>query len=114
MFAIANNVVANLVAWTPGPWEIVLIVVAILILFGGRKIPELARGIGKGLREFKREMGGVKRDLEEAAEMTEEDEYDRDYDRSRRKKKRKRKKVASSETDEPADEAEDESPDEAS
>ncbi len=36
-----------------GPWQIALIVLAILLLFGGRKIPELMRGMGKGIREFK-------------------------------------------------------------
>lgn len=36
-----------------GPWQIVLVVVAILLLFGGRKIPELMKGIGKGMKEFK-------------------------------------------------------------
>ena len=36
-----------------GPWEIAAIVVVILILFGGRKIPELMKGLGKGVKEFK-------------------------------------------------------------
>lgn len=36
-----------------GPWQIVIILVIILLLFGGRKIPELMRGLGKGIREFK-------------------------------------------------------------
>lgn len=36
-----------------GPWQIALIVLAILLLFGGRKIPELMRGMGKGIKEFK-------------------------------------------------------------
>ena len=36
-----------------GTWQIVLIVVVILLLFGGRKIPELMRGLGKGMKEFK-------------------------------------------------------------
>ncbi len=35
-----------------GHWEIILIVLALLLLFGGRKIPELARGLGSGIREF--------------------------------------------------------------
>ena len=36
-----------------GPWQIVLIVVVVLLLFGGRKIPELMRGLGSGIKEFK-------------------------------------------------------------
>jgi sec-independent protein translocase protein TatA len=36
-----------------GPWQIALIVLAILLLFGGRKIPELMRGMGRGIKEFK-------------------------------------------------------------
>jgi len=37
-----------------GPWQIVVIVVLVLLLFGGRKIPELMRGIGQGMTEFKK------------------------------------------------------------
>ncbi len=36
-----------------GPTEIIIIAIIILLLFGGRKIPELMRGLGKGMREFK-------------------------------------------------------------
>jgi len=36
-----------------GPWQIAIIVVLVLLLFGGKKIPELMRGIGGGLKEFK-------------------------------------------------------------
>ncbi|PLX11750.1 MAG: twin-arginine translocase TatA/TatE family subunit [Marinilabiliales bacterium] len=36
-----------------GPWQIVLIVAIVLLLFGGRKIPELMKGLGKGMKEFK-------------------------------------------------------------
>lgn len=36
-----------------GPWQIVLIVVLALLLFGGKKIPELMRGLGSGMKEFK-------------------------------------------------------------
>ena len=36
-----------------GGWEVVIIALVILLLFGGRKIPELMRGIGKGIRSFK-------------------------------------------------------------
>ena len=36
-----------------GPWQIVLVVVAIVFLFGGKKIPELMRGLVSGIKEFK-------------------------------------------------------------
>ena len=38
----------------PGTFEIILIILAIIILFGAKKIPEIARGLGKGLKEFKK------------------------------------------------------------
>ncbi len=55
-----------------GPWEIALILVAILILFGGKKLPELARGMGQGMREFKKAARGVKDELENAANAVDE------------------------------------------
>ncbi len=45
-----------------GEWFIILI--AIIVLFGGRKIPELARGLGKGIREFNDAKEGVKSEIE--------------------------------------------------
>lgn len=36
-----------------GTWEIILIVLVILLLFGGKKIPELMRGLGRGVKSFK-------------------------------------------------------------
>jgi len=38
----------------PGIWSIALIVIAILLLFGGKKIPELMKGFGSGIKEFKK------------------------------------------------------------
>jgi sec-independent protein translocase protein TatA len=37
-----------------GPWQIVLVVLVVLLLFGGKKIPELMRGLGQGINEFKK------------------------------------------------------------
>lgn len=37
-----------------GPWQVVLIVLVILLMFGGKKIPELMRGLCKGMSEFKK------------------------------------------------------------
>jgi sec-independent protein translocase protein TatA len=41
-------------AWAPGGFEVVLILVVILVLFGAKKIPDLARGLGQGIKEFKK------------------------------------------------------------
>jgi len=41
-----------------GPTEIILIVLVLLLLFGGKKIPELMRGLGQGMREFKKASKG--------------------------------------------------------
>jgi sec-independent protein translocase protein TatA len=43
---------------TLGPSEIVLILIALLLLFGGKKIPELMKGLGTGIREFKKASSG--------------------------------------------------------
>jgi sec-independent protein translocase protein TatA len=47
-----------ILAWAPGPLEIILILVIVLLLFGGKKIPELMRGLGKGIKEFKEGANG--------------------------------------------------------
>jgi len=44
----------NVLAGMFGPTEIILIVLVVVILFGGRKIPELMKGIGQGMKEFKK------------------------------------------------------------
>jgi sec-independent protein translocase protein TatA len=50
-----------------GTNEIVVILVIVLLLFGGRKIPELMRGLGKGVREFNDAKNNVKKEIEESA-----------------------------------------------
>lgn len=54
--------------WIGGP-EIVIILVVVLLLFGGKKIPELARGLGKGIKDFKKatEESDIKNDLMDVA-----------------------------------------------
>ncbi|MFQ5817097.1 MAG: twin-arginine translocase TatA/TatE family subunit [Terriglobia bacterium] len=42
----------------PGFWEIVVIVAVILLLFGGKRIPEMMRGLGEGIRSFKESLKG--------------------------------------------------------
>ena len=50
-----------------GPWQVVIIALVVLLLFGGRKIPELMEGLGKGMKSFKKglnEIEGAGRDQE--------------------------------------------------
>ena len=48
-----------------GPWEIVALVAIVLLLFGGRKIPELMKGLGKGVKSFKEGMNEVEKEIKE-------------------------------------------------
>ncbi|HEU4742106.1 MAG TPA: twin-arginine translocase TatA/TatE family subunit [Meiothermus sp.] len=52
-----------------GPVELILILVVVLLLFGARKLPELARGLGQSAREFKK---GISEDSKDAAEVPKE------------------------------------------
>ncbi|MCH9608535.1 MAG: Sec-independent protein translocase protein TatAy [Chlamydiales bacterium] len=47
-----------------GSWELIVILVVVLVLFGGKKLPELAKNLGKGLREFKKASRGIEEDDE--------------------------------------------------
>lgn len=51
-----------------GTWEIVVIVAVIVLLFGGKKIPELMKGIGKGVRSFKEGMNEIEKEIKDAGE----------------------------------------------
>jgi len=57
-----------------GPWEIALVILVIIILFGGKKLPELARGLGLGLREFKKAKQEIKDEVKNVADEVEETE----------------------------------------
>ncbi len=52
LFVNGQEILLQPAGWF-GPWEIAAIVVVVLLLFGGRKIPELMKGLGKGVKEFK-------------------------------------------------------------
>ena len=49
----------------PGGMEWIFILLAVVLLFGGKKLPELMKGIGKGVRDFKDAKNNIKNDLEE-------------------------------------------------
>lgn len=54
-----------------GTWEIILIVLVILLIFGGKKIPELMHGLGKGLKSFKDGLNGKEEEPKESVKKEE-------------------------------------------
>ena len=65
--------IATILLWL-GTWEIIAIVAVILLLFGGAKIPELMRGLGKGVKEFKKAQKEVEDAIQEEPEEAKKDE----------------------------------------
>ena len=53
-----------------GTGEIIIIALVLLLLFGGKKIPELMRGIGKGVRNFKEGMNEIEKDINKDVEAS--------------------------------------------
>jgi len=51
-----------------GPWQIVILALLVILLFGGKKIPELMKGIGKGVKSFKEGMNEVEDQINKADE----------------------------------------------
>jgi sec-independent protein translocase protein TatA len=56
-----------------GPTEIILILVLVLLFFGGKKIPELMRGLGKGVKEFKDASKAANEDTAQSTEISKEE-----------------------------------------
>ena len=61
-----------------GFWEILLIVLVIVLLFGGKKIPELMHGVGKGVKSFKKGMQEVEDNIKDVAKELESNASDKD------------------------------------
>ncbi len=58
-----------------GPMEMVLVVLVILLLFGAKRLPGLAKGLGQGIREFKGAVDGAKKEIEDVSDsITKEEE----------------------------------------
>ena len=72
---IVSNVLAAVFLFgMPGGSEWIFIILAIVLLFGGKKIPELMKGIGKGMREFKDAKENVKSEIEEGMKEKDKDQ----------------------------------------
>ena len=59
-----------------GPWQIVIIALVILLLFGGREIPELMKGLGKGVKSFKEGMNEIEDQINQADDTLKKDSKD--------------------------------------
>ncbi len=72
---VISNVLASVLLFgMPGGSEWIFIILAIVLLFGGKKIPELMKGIGKGMREFKDAKENVKSEIEEGMKEKDKDQ----------------------------------------
>lgn len=80
-----------------GAQETILIVLAILLLFGGKKLPELARGLGKGIREFKDASDDVKREIHRNVNaLTADEELKREEEEEKKRLAQREKNSAES------------------
>lgn len=69
-----SAIIPGILLAMPGTTEWILIILAIVLLFGGRKIPELMKGIGRGIREFNDAKNNVKTEIEEGMKEKDKDE----------------------------------------
>ena len=68
----------NIAFFNLGPWEILLILIVILILFGARRLPELARGLGQGINEFRDAVDSSKKEIIDGIETDAGDSLEKD------------------------------------
>ncbi|HKQ91630.1 MAG TPA: twin-arginine translocase TatA/TatE family subunit [Blastocatellia bacterium] len=61
-----------LLFWAPGGWELIIILVIVLILFGANRLPQLAKGMGESIRNFKTGMSEAEAEEEKKAKAEEE------------------------------------------
>lgn len=61
----------NIMLFGFGPYEIIMVLLLALLLFGGKKIPELARGMGKGIREFNSAKASIEDEIKEGMKTEE-------------------------------------------
>ncbi len=71
---MTSSLLATFLIGMPGGSEWIVIILVALLFFGGKKIPELMKGIGKGMREFKDAKENVKNEIEEGMREKDKDE----------------------------------------
>ena len=68
----------NLAFFNLGPWEILLILVVVLLLFGAKRLPELARGLGQGINEFRDAVDSSKKEIIDGIENDPQSNVEKD------------------------------------
>jgi sec-independent protein translocase protein TatA len=68
---------------TPGPTELIIILILILVLFGAKRIPEIAQGLGKGIREFKKSMHEIQDEIEKPEPKLVKDKKEKSEDKAK-------------------------------
>ena len=68
----------NLAFFNLGPWEILLILVVVLILFGAKRLPELAKGLGQGINEFRDAVDSSKKEIIDGIENDPQSNLEKD------------------------------------
>ena len=61
-----------------GPWEILLVLIVVLVLFGAKRLPELARGLGLGINEFRDAVDSSKKEIMDAVDSNDLNEKNND------------------------------------
>ena len=62
-----NSILTIMLFGMPGGWEWILIILVVLLFFGAKRLPELARGLGRGIREFKDATKEIQSEIESGA-----------------------------------------------
>jgi sec-independent protein translocase protein TatA len=75
---MTSSLLATFLMGMPGGSEWIVIILVALLFFGGKKIPELMKGIGKGMREFKDAKDNVRNEIEEGMKEKDKDDEIRD------------------------------------
>ena len=68
----------NLAFFNLGPWEILLVLIVVLVLFGAKRLPELARGLGLGINEFRDAVDSSKKEIMDAVDSEQSIEKSKD------------------------------------
>lgn len=83
---------SNIFAFLPSGWEIFVVLFVVLLLFGGKKIPELMRGVGKGIREFNTARATVEDEIRKGMTDEERKELKAEKEKEAAKEKAKSEK----------------------